>query len=185
MLLLLVALVAGHLVVSQTALPGAWRFGVLHYGPCFYGGVLAYHQLRGRARPVSRAWALAPLLVVAVAIVPLMHVTNVSYMQSWIPSLGVGLLLPWIAQLPESAITRAAHSVAKYSYGIYLLHPPVLWFAFRTCGALPLVVRIAVFLAGIVIVPMLAFHAVESPGIRFGQRLTSLRLGDVTSPAAP
>jgi peptidoglycan/LPS O-acetylase OafA/YrhL len=185
MLVLLAALVAGYLIVSQTTLPGAWRFSVFHYGPCFFGGVLAYHQLRRRARPVSPAWTIAPLLAVAVAIVPLMHVTNVTYVRAWIPSLGVGLLLPWIVELPTSVITRAANSVAKYSYGIYLLHAPVLWFAFRTCGALPVIARIAIFLAGIVIVPVLAFHAIERPGIRLGQRLTTRRLDDVPSPGAP
>jgi peptidoglycan/LPS O-acetylase OafA/YrhL len=70
--------------------------------------------------------------------------------------------------------------VARYSYGIYLSHVPILWFVSEVLSQQPLALRIAVFPLLAVGVPVLLYHAVEEPFIRIGAQLAT-RLG----PARP
>jgi peptidoglycan/LPS O-acetylase OafA/YrhL len=45
----------------------------------------------------------------------------------------IGLAIPAVRDLPASWFTSAANTVAKYSYGIYILHVPALWVSFVVC----------------------------------------------------
>ena len=78
--------------------------------------------------------------------------------------------------LPESRVTRAAKTVAKYSYGIYLLHPVAIWFSFGVAyfyaHGSPLV-QWTLLGIGVVLLPWLAYTYIEAPMIGVGVRLTS------------
>lgn len=169
---LLVALVAASFVTTASAVPGAWRLNVFQYGPCFFGGILAFHLLRSGARPARASWTLAVLLVAVIAAVPLLADTAPVYLKLWLPCLLLGLALPSIAELPLSTVTVVGKTIARYSYGIYLLHVPIFWFAFDVCRAVPLAVQIIIAVVGLFVVPWAAFHVIEQPAIRFGQQLT-------------
>ncbi|MEO8563569.1 MAG: acyltransferase [bacterium] len=170
-LLLFAALIAAHIVVAMQAVPGAWRLNVLYFGPCFFGGVLAYHLLRGRARAIAPPWTLALTLTATIALRPLLPIGVLPDALRWIPCILLGATLPFIAELAPSALTRVGHTVATYSYGIYLLHIPVFWFAFDLCRALPLVAQAGVAIAGLVLAPWAAYHVIEAPGIRLGRSI--------------
>ena len=185
MLALLVALVAASFVVTATALPGAWRLNVFLYGPCFFGGLLAYHLLRTRARRLRPSWMLAVVLAVTVTAVPTLAAVAPVYVKLWVPCLFLGAALPFVAELAPSVLTAVAHTIATYSYGIYLLHVPIFWFAFDVCRALPLGAQIAVCVAGMFVVPWLAYHVVERPAIELGRQLTSRRLTLAATQPAP
>jgi peptidoglycan/LPS O-acetylase OafA/YrhL len=171
MLLLFAAIVVAHFVVHTQALPGAWRLSVFESGPCFFGGVLAYHLLRRRARAVAPPWALGAALIAAITIRPLVTEDRLPDVVHWLPCILLAVTIPFIAELAPSALTRAGHTIATYSYGIYLLHMPVFWFAFDVCRALPLGAQFAIAVIGLVVVPYAAYHAIEAPGIRLGRSL--------------
>ena len=171
MLLLFAAIVAAYLVVHTQAIRGAWRLSVFDSGPLFFAGVLAYHLLRTRGRPVAPSWMLGVSLCAAIAVRLLVPETRFLDVLGWLPALLLGLTLPFIAELPSSPLTRAGHTIATYSYGIYLLHFPLFWFAFDVCRALPLSLQAAVAIVGLGVVPWAAYHAIEAPGIRFGRNV--------------
>jgi peptidoglycan/LPS O-acetylase OafA/YrhL len=77
-------------------------------------------------------------------------------------------------------LCEPAKYVARYSYGIYLSHMPIMWFVSEGLNRQPLALRLAVFPVLAVGVPMLLYHAVEEPFIRIGAQLAT-RLG----PAGP
>ena len=76
-----------------------------------------------------------------------------------------------ISDLPASRLTRGAHTIATYSYGIYLLHIPALGLAFVWGAAWPAALQWAVYAALLVALPVVGYHAIERPGIRLGKRL--------------
>jgi peptidoglycan/LPS O-acetylase OafA/YrhL len=185
MLLLFAALVAAHVVVASQLVPGTWRLNVLYFAPSFFGGVLAYHLLRTRARAVAPAWTLVLALVATIALRPLMPAGFLPDAVRWLPCILLGLTLPFIAELAPSALTRAGHTVATYSYGIYLLHMPVFWFAFDVCRALPLALQIVIAIIGVVLAPWAAYHLVEEPCIRLGRSLAHRPLTLAATQPAP
>jgi len=167
--LALVALVAS-VIYETVELPGLWRFSALAFAPCFVSGVITYAILyHVPRRKTMGAWALPLIIAVPIALLshPLAHANMIA--AGWIVALAVGLLLPWVAELRESWLTRAAAVIARYSYGIYLLHVPVTWIAVVALRDAPLVVQLATIVVGVVMLPIAAFHWVERPAIEAGQ----------------
>ncbi|HEV7992504.1 MAG TPA: acyltransferase [Gemmatimonadaceae bacterium] len=185
MLLLFAALVVAHVVVATQAVSSAWRFNVLYFAPCFFGGVLAYHLLRTRARPIAPAWMLALALAATIALRPLMPAGFLPDAVRWFPCILLGVTLPFVAELAPSMLTRAAHIVATYSYGVYLLHMPVFWLAFDVCRSLPMAAQIVIAIAGVVILPWAAYHLIEAPGIRLGRGIVHRPLTFAATQPAP
>jgi peptidoglycan/LPS O-acetylase OafA/YrhL len=110
----------------QSAYDRLWRLSVLHYGPAFLFGVLAFAWLREHRG---------------------------------IPDFG------------PSVTTRVAHVIAKYSYGIYLLHIPAAGIAFVGGAHLPVAARWALYTLLLVVLPVAGYHAIEEPCIVWGKRL--------------
>jgi len=185
LVVLLASLVAMHFFVAAETFPGAWRLTVFHYGPCFFGGVLAYRLLRTDARAVLPSWSLFATIGVATSIPLLARSTMENHPPSWVPCLFLGATLPYIGELAPSLLTRGGKTIAKYSYGIYLLHVPVLWFAFDVCRALPLLAQVAVAIGTLVSLVWAAYHAIEAPAIELGRRLTHRRLTLAATQPAP
>jgi peptidoglycan/LPS O-acetylase OafA/YrhL len=61
--------------------------------------------------------------------------------------------------------------IARYSYGIYLVHFVLIWLAFDHLGEAPWIVQFAVFAALLVALPVALYHLVERPMIRVGERV--------------
>jgi len=180
MAMLFAMLVVAYLVVAFSSIPGMWRLTVFDYGPSFFGGVLAYHLLRKNV-PTVTARALPFALFAAVTLVALLGTTASTFARAWVPCLLLGLVLPRIAELSDSVVTRAAKTIATYSYGIYLLHVPVLWLAFDVGATFPLLAQLGIVAGGLVLFPWLAYHLIEEPGIRLGRArlaLIALQEGD-------
>jgi peptidoglycan/LPS O-acetylase OafA/YrhL len=81
------------------------------------------------------------------------------------------MLLPMFREIEIPAFKKIFHSIAKYSYGIYLSHLPILWFAFAGMAGQPVALRAIVGIAMLVAVPVLLYHAIEDPFIRLGAAL--------------
>ncbi|MGI8548086.1 MAG: hypothetical protein ACR2M1_12270, partial [Gemmatimonadaceae bacterium] len=75
--------------------------------------------------------------------------------------------------LPASLVTRVSAVIAKYSYGIYLLHVPAMWIGFVLAGRAPVILQWVVFGAAVVLLPWIAYHIVENRGILLGRRIVS------------
>ena len=161
------SLVAGLLSIS------GWNvvFKLLTYTPCFFGGVLAYVLLRSKPNLSAKLWPAAMLILLSGYLSYRLWAPQAEY-PAWLLCTALGLAIPQFRDLAEGPLTKAAHAVAKYSYGIYLAHVPVIWLAFDHFRGLPVPARVLIFLAGVVGVPFLAYHLIEAPMIGIGKRFS-------------
>jgi peptidoglycan/LPS O-acetylase OafA/YrhL len=154
-----------------------WRIeavSILYYVPCFLAGAVAYRRWSSCKRQFP-FWGW-PLLIVGCVL--LRSIVDACTNQVWVIPAGwiICLVLGWTAPLfnevPIPWLQRAASTVAKYSYGIYLTHVIVLWVSFVALKATPLALQIGVWLVGSVGFPVLLYHVVENPMIAAGVRIT-------------
>jgi peptidoglycan/LPS O-acetylase OafA/YrhL len=150
-----------------------FRVQLVMYAPYFLAGLIAYQIMRRPRRFTLPAW-LWPVALAAVTVL---------YAVAWrskppIPLLGadlcsliLGLTIPLFREAPESLFTRAGHLIAKYSYGIYLAHTPVMWFTFVKLAWAPLALRTVLLVVMSVGVPVALYHLLEHPLILAGVRL--------------
>jgi peptidoglycan/LPS O-acetylase OafA/YrhL len=141
--------------------------------PCFMAGVLAYQLAKERVfRLPSILWPAAILGVTALGFVLTLTVFP-DYRADYVVCMLLGLVIPNVLELRESWITRACRSVAKYSYGIYLCHDPVIWFAFVRLKSFPVAVQWTALVALMILLPVLAYRLLEAPLIETGRRLAA------------
>ena len=165
---LLVA-VAGLAAVAPPALD------IFSYFGCFYGGILAYRLMSWPARRVILpAWILPALLVVMTAGFVL------SRRSAWVPlrwtlCLILGAALPHVRAMRIGSLSRAAKTIATYSYGIYLGHWFGIEIAFVRLSRLPNVAQWAIFGVFIVTIPYLSYRLIEEPLIQVGKRIIARR----------
>jgi len=170
---------------AHLPVPGLWRFTMLVFVPCFLGGVLAYSLLRHHVAPriSGGLWFLLVAILLAGFFVTRAHYEEL--LPQWAFCLALGVMIPFGREISLSPISRAAHEVAKYSYGIYLLHLPLLWIALVPFREAPVAMQWLVFAGLMVTIPWLAFHLIERPGIWFGQRLAQQPMPAATPVGAP
>lgn len=149
----------------------AWG-AVATFGPCFVAGVLAYAILRRGEPPTFPAWCWPVLLLGLIAAFSITPIFSIRVPEAgWSLCLVVGLLIPIFADAREDWLARIAFSVAKYSYGIYLLHAPAMSLVFALLREAAPVVKWGTFTMLIVVLPVAAYHFIEAPGIALGRRI--------------
>jgi len=178
MLTMLAVFVALGFVLQSSLVervPGLWRLSVFSFGPCFMGGVLAYHLLRRGVTPTLPEWTW-PLVILSVAAGFALLQPDGKHLQlGWWPCLALGAMIPLVEQMRDSLATKFAHQVAKYSYGIYLTHVPILWVWLRAIPDLPTAVRWLGVAGSLVVVPVVLYRAIEHPMTNLGRRLAGDR----------
>jgi peptidoglycan/LPS O-acetylase OafA/YrhL len=116
-----------------------WRLGIdyslIRFFPCFLPGVLAFCQRRApRILPPGVLFAyVAAMALLYPALVG--RGANATFL-SWLICLGLGMLIPRCSELGWDLAARAGSVIARYSYGIYLVHDPVRHVAFHTLAGL-------------------------------------------------
>jgi peptidoglycan/LPS O-acetylase OafA/YrhL len=185
-LLLAVAGMLGALAWrAELPVPGLWRLSMLVFVPCFMGGVLAY-ALRRRSSTARLSGGITFLAVGALmAAFFAVRSRYESFAPQWAFCLALGVIIANGREIATSMFSRAAHVIAKYSYGIYLLHLPALWIALVAFGGVPYVVQWLIFAILMVVLPWGAFHLIEHPGIAVAQRILHQRMPQQTPVGAP
>ena len=136
--------------------------------PNFLPGIIAYAGY-AKFRPRLSPWLLPPAL--AVAVIALLHNTNVR--KGWLFSMALGISLPFFRSFSRSIFTRICHEVAKYSYGIYLVHPFALWLGYYLLPGKPVALQLSIIIATIAVLSVASYHLVEAPMIRAGSRVAA------------
>jgi peptidoglycan/LPS O-acetylase OafA/YrhL len=90
----------------------------------------------------------------------------------WIWCLVIGLCLPCFSEMSSKWLQTLCHTIARYSYGIYLVHFSCIWLAFEKLGKLPVAARWLVFMMTVAAVPVILYHFLEAPMISLGRRIT-------------
>lgn len=151
--------------------PGLWRLSVFTFGPCFVSGVLAYHILREGRTANAPAWVWPFVLVAVAALFALMRPRAERPDLGWWPCLVLGFAIPAVREMRASRITSVAHEIAKYSYGIYLAHVPILWVWLRVIPDLATPLRWAGVAISVAVVPVALYRFIEAPMLRYGSSL--------------
>ena len=147
-----------------------WNLTAIGFVPCFIGGVFAY-----RARETRRAflpgygWPAA--LVSIFALYAWMHGTGEAPMLDYIMCLALGAALACFKDIRTTRFTRVCRTVAKYSYGSYLFHVPVMWISFFMIAAPDL--QWPAFVGLSLAIPWAAYRWIEEPMIALGRRLAA------------
>jgi len=142
------------------------------YAPCFVAGVVCYGLLRVR-RPVP--FSLFPLALVGVLIAYMAAYASFGLQAGLgiVVTIGLAPALPLFARMRATWLKSVSHTLAKYSYGIYLFHTPCIWIAFGKLKWLGPAGSFLTFVAGTGLMAVAAYHALEAPMIRLGQAIAA------------
>jgi peptidoglycan/LPS O-acetylase OafA/YrhL len=140
---------------------------LFEYAPWFSLGMALYFT---KPRPQFPAPGYGAALAVFIAAPLFWHDTLGEF---YVAAVLFVLIFPRFHENRNRWLCGAAHSVAQYSYGIYLPHAPILWFVGERMPSHSAAFRLAVFLLLMVGVPVILYHAVEKPFIELGVRLTT------------
>ena len=174
--LLIAAGFTGRYLEGQLASAAGYH-AVLTYAPWFCMGVAAYGLWRHAAPRLSpkifagflAIYALSPWIAGKAGFRD-SALWSQGYI-TWAMGIGIAMTLPYFFAFRWRFLCRTSHLIAKYSYGIYLAHVPILWLAFYQLAGKSRVLQVATFGGLLLVVPVLLFHLVEDPFIRFGSRL--------------
>jgi len=142
---------------------------VTRFIPCFIGGAFAYCMYNWKRRLY---WWLWPVVIASLGLFYGINAQIQTVPGDWATCTALGLLVPMFREVPRGLLSKAAVLVARYSYGIYLSHAPLLWLCFQRLAILPAAIRWAVFGALICITPVVLYHLIEEPTIRVGKALS-------------
>lgn len=151
------------------------------FPPMFIAGMVAYKLVIWRSAKSDKqalpAW-IWPFVVLGLFVLEASLMRDRMY---WTASgitidsgvcLALGLAIPVFEDLRAKWVVLPAQQIAKYSYGIYLLHVPAIVFVFRYLPGLPFALKIVASLALTAFLSFISFHAIENPLILMGKRLT-------------
>jgi peptidoglycan/LPS O-acetylase OafA/YrhL len=162
-------------ISAQPIMPRAFHLAI--FPPTFIAGMVAYQMLTKERRRILPAWGW-PIAILGLFVLEDRLIGGFSYDSSRgaavhaVICLGVALAIPAFKELSAHWIVLPAQQIAKYSYGIYLLHIPALMFVLRYLPGLPLAFTVAVFFALTALLSFVTFHLLENPLIQLGKRLT-------------
>jgi peptidoglycan/LPS O-acetylase OafA/YrhL len=141
------------------------------YVPCFLAGVISYRFSLDQ-RPILPGWTW-PLFIAALTLV---YLARPGIKAGWVCCLLLAFGIPCFAELRHGRLVRWCHVIAKYSYGIYLMHFICLWISFEVFAAAPEWFRLISFFLLVAITSVAVYHAIELPLIKFSKRFTAPRL---------
>ena len=173
---------------------GDMDFILTRYVPCFLAGVIACRAMRSRNKSLP-GWLWIVFLIALVASYRLADVIRVygpaslgalhtglrsdhriwwpqylDLVRDWVFSGLTGLAIPHFAQIGSRWISLISKTFARYSYGIYICHIPILWLCFARfhLGSSAVCLAVSVVLTGIA--SFVLYHWLEEPAIRLGKR---------------
>lgn len=164
----------GAAVLADRHAAGLERHGFpdfILYVPCFLSGIVAYSLTRAvRLRIPAFCW---PLVLAGISF---LYLQRADYHRAWYCCFLLGAALPQFRELANPYVRSTSRVIARYSYGIYLTHFICIWFAFQRASGIPEWGRWIVFLSTTAAFPVLTYHLLEEPFIRYrGRVLAGLR----------
>lgn len=162
------------------------RFAILRFVPCFFGGVIAWRLIRDRDRRRLPGWTW-PLAIAACSVIWL--VSTEKYLPVFIALFGLslGLAIPFFHEIQSGKWKAASKMIARYSYGIYVTHFPIMVYimagqkgehpAFKILPPMPAIhhyarpINICLVLLLTSLFSLALYHCIEEPGIRLGRAL--------------
>jgi peptidoglycan/LPS O-acetylase OafA/YrhL len=143
------------------------------FAPCFLPGIVAYKLWRQPKVFPASFWPVFLALICA-AFVGLSGSEPIE--TGWFICFAIGVGACFFREMRENPLTRLTKGIARYSYGIYLLHYFAIWIGFVVCRRLNIELQIAIFAAALVSLSVLLYHTVEAPLIAAGVNISEKRM---------
>ncbi len=138
------------------------------YVPCFLSGIVAYRLTKTwRMKLPSLLWPLA------LSLLAFLYLRNPYYQNAWYCCLLLGIAIPQFKEMTNPFARRIFQVIARYSYGIYLMHFICIWLAFQAVGGIPEWSRWVILLVTVSVCPYLLYHLLEEPMIRTGEKVAA------------
>lgn len=177
----LLAALAATVAARSIHLQRLGVYEILLYVPCFLPGIIAYKL--SNQRSLRLPFLLWP---VAMALVTILYLSDAwSDHMAWISCLLIGILIPQFCDMRSPTFHRICHSIAKYSYGVYLTHFILIWWGFQDLLGLGRPLQWFLFLCAIFAMPVFLYHIVEEPMIRLGSRVVKRYFSEQVIAPAP
>ncbi|MDR3561958.1 MAG: acyltransferase [Negativicutes bacterium] len=170
--------IIGFLVLFSLAAEGLWRrspghIGLAEFVPCFLCGVLCY-ALEKRQGALMPAWVWPGYVMMLITIYCLIHMHKLPvYWVGWLFCLALGVAINLFHDSKWKAGNFVTSHVALYSYGIYILHDPVLYLIFAYLGVKNPVGGTVLFILLTLLASMATYYIFERWLIDLGRRLSS------------
>ena len=162
----------GAVIIAMIQPHVAGRLDIAMYGPCFLAGVASYFIGFGM-RPRRVPFILWPIVIVVGALIYMYGANHdLSKPGMWLMCTLIGITAPFFKELKMPLLRKLSAWIARYSYGIYLVHVYGIWAGLHVMRYHPVWIQWIVMLTLAFGVPVLLYHAVESPMIRLGGHLT-------------
>jgi len=134
----------------------------------FLPGVMAYVGFE-RWKPRIPAWLLIPFVLLLSAA----FLYRMDFHKGWYFCLIVGLTLPLFHPLRASWLVVPSRVIARYSYGVYLMHPFAIAMGLYVLRGHSLAIRLLAEVIPLLALPVLAYHLIEHPMVQLGSRLAA------------
>ncbi len=170
---LLAWLIAIFSVIGWLVQYATGHANLLGFIPCFLAGVTAY-TLRGTvARFPAWAWPIFVagwmLLTAAANTYPPL----ISFPATWAACVILAVSIYRFAESSWHGWNTLMAAIARYSYGMYLTHVPMLWVVFWVLNIRNNTLAALLWLALTLGVSILLYYTVEAPMIKLGHRVGS------------
>jgi peptidoglycan/LPS O-acetylase OafA/YrhL len=184
-LLYLAAMLALASTLAWVVKTATGHANILAYAPCFLAGVTAY-VLRLKIRPFLPAvgWPWFTGLWLALSTGAMLRWSAVQLPISWLACLVLGVSIYAFHDSVNPIWNALTRTVAKYSFGIYLSHIPMMWLVFRVWRVENDVAASLLWLALTGAASVAGFHLIEHPMIGVGRQLSSARMFSIPALAA-
>jgi peptidoglycan/LPS O-acetylase OafA/YrhL len=139
------------------------------FAPCFLPGIVAYKLWR---RPRVLPGFLWPVFILLICAMFLLFSGSQPIETGWFICFSIGLGVCLFRELPASLFTRLAQIIARYSYGLYLLHYFAIWLGFAAGKHLDVRLQVAIFISTLISLSVILYHGVEAPMIALGVRVS-------------
>jgi peptidoglycan/LPS O-acetylase OafA/YrhL len=155
-----------------------WQLGndlnIAEYVPCFLSGILCY-VLRKRIRQFMPAafWPIFLFLLISGYCIARHRYETWSFWIGWLFCLFLGLAINTFRNSANRPLNVVAEKIALYSYGVYLVHIPILYLVFEILGIKSPVLGSLLFAVLTMTVSVVTYHLIEFPCIDLGRRLSS------------
>jgi peptidoglycan/LPS O-acetylase OafA/YrhL len=163
----LIGLLAASLILSRVGVYAPYlQFSF--YAPFFVLGAVI-HGLMPHRRSWFPWWTLLlamAALTAPMALLPMKMWSNILFCAS------LGGLILFAAECDCKFVYRPAYFIARYSYGIYLAHCPLMWVFYRYLIDLPSWQKHLGFAVSVIVLPIVTYHCVEAPMVALGKSLT-------------
>ncbi len=160
-------LATGMLPLSEGGIrsPAEALLKFTRFAPCFLPGIVAYKLWSRPRRLPGFVWPAFLLLCCAIFV---LFSGSQPIEVGWFICFAIGLGVCFFRELRENVFTRLAQRIARYSYGIYLLHYFAIWIGFVVFKQWNIGLQAAIFVATIVTLPVFLYHVIEAPLIAAG-----------------